>query len=209
VFLLSCLRLLGIILLLTIIFYYPSANYISSIRISVEIYYGFVVLNIFHNLFSEGYLLFYKKEFNAKLKRKKEKARNTKNYLLKLVRNLFFTKYIYIIYSVLKYVITTFYKKLILYINYSKKIFVKINLGYDDLKELDILRLIALNMKKKFKESSTSFRKNIIWKVIKNIKNVINIEYPLFYQNGNRLRLANGSLQEKSNETIRIYKRLS
>lgn len=51
------------------------------------------------------------------------------------------------------------------YINYSRKIFIKINLGYDDLKELDILRLVARNIMTKYINLHKSYRKNLIWRI--------------------------------------------
>ncbi|MCD4698811.1 MAG: ATP-binding protein [Bacteroidales bacterium] len=50
------------------------------------------------------------------------------------------------------------------YFNYSSNIFIKINLGYDDLKEIDILRLIARNIKTKYNALNKSFRKNFFWR---------------------------------------------
>jgi hypothetical protein len=41
------------------------------------------------------------------------------------------------------------------FINYSKRIYIKINLGYDELKEIDILRLISRNIEKEYR----NFRK--------------------------------------------------
>lgn len=43
-------------------------------------------------------------------------------------------------------------KKIKNYFNYSRRIYIKINLGYDELKEIDILRLISRNIEKKYKD---------------------------------------------------------
>ncbi len=49
------------------------------------------------------------------------------------------------------------------YFKLSKNIYIKINLGHDDLKEIDILQLIAININNRYKELKDSFRKNASW----------------------------------------------
>lgn len=49
------------------------------------------------------------------------------------------------------------------YFRYSRNIIIKINLGHDVLKEIDILRIIARNVKNKYESYRYSVRNRIIW----------------------------------------------
>ncbi|MBI9033929.1 MAG: ATP-binding protein [Bacteroidales bacterium] len=53
-------------------------------------------------------------------------------------------------------------KKIHDYFNYSKQIYIRINLGHDELKEIDILRLIARNIKTHYESYRMSFGKNFL-----------------------------------------------
>jgi hypothetical protein len=55
---------------------------------------------------------------------------------------------------------------LIKYFNYSKRIYIKINLGYENLKEIDILRLVARNIQKNYESHKKRGFFGFIFKVI-------------------------------------------
>lgn len=52
-------------------------------------------------------------------------------------------------------------------INYSKRIYIKINLGYDDLKDIDILRLISRNIEKEYRDFGRFPRKTVVFNAFK------------------------------------------
>lgn len=60
-----------------------------------------------------------------------------------------------------------FWKRFKDYIRYSNRVFIKINLSQDDIREIDILRLIAKNVYLKYKEFNTSWRTDLHWKVVR------------------------------------------
>lgn len=51
------------------------------------------------------------------------------------------------------------------YFNYARNLFIKINVGYDDLKETDILRLFARTISNEYANYIKTFRKSFIWKI--------------------------------------------
>ena len=53
------------------------------------------------------------------------------------------------------------------YLRYSNRVFIKINLSQDDIKEIDILRLIAKNVYLKYREFNNSWRTDLHWKVVR------------------------------------------
>ncbi|NOQ26560.1 MAG: hypothetical protein GQ564_14470 [Bacteroidales bacterium] len=59
--------------------------------------------------------------------------------------------------------IITFFEDLY---NYRKRIYIKINLGHDDLKEIDFLRLISRNISKRYNENRKLLLTNIFWKIL-------------------------------------------
>lgn len=58
-------------------------------------------------------------------------------------------------------------KKIKNYINYSRRVYIKINLGYDDLKEIDILRLISRNIEKEYKKFKKLTLRNFFTRLFK------------------------------------------
>jgi len=61
----------------------------------------------------------------------------------------------------------TICKKFKNFFNYSRRMYIKMNLGYEDLKEIDILRLISRNLERRYREFIKINRKNFIYKVLK------------------------------------------
>ena len=50
--------------------------------------------------------------------------------------------------------------------NFNNHIYIRINFGYDDLRETDILRLVARNLRNQYSDYLNNIKKNIIWKVV-------------------------------------------
>lgn len=53
------------------------------------------------------------------------------------------------------------------HMRYSSRVFIKINLSQDDIREIDILRLIAKNVHLKYRQFNRSWRTDFHWKVVR------------------------------------------
>ena len=92
---------------------------------------------------------------------------------LKQVRDMSFNK------IVKEFVKLLFYDTIKNYIVFSSRIFIRLNFGYDDLKEIDVLKLITRSITKQFKSWQSALLKNFGWFLIKFV--IIYIVINVFY----------------------------
>ena len=74
------------------------------------------------------------------------------------------------------------YERIRNYFNYSMRVYIKINLGYDDLKDIDILRLIARNVEKEYRNFSRAHLKTLLYGFFKFIFIFILVGVVYFYE---------------------------
>ena len=125
-------------ILIIIAYYKKNYFYIDSI------YYGFI---IFYILLITNFIV----QIYQNLKERKDKKNNKLKDMgtTSLINNI----------MELFYYLRSEIKR---YLNYSRKLYIKINFSYDDLKEIDILRLIARSVKNEYAHNFRPWRKLLI-----------------------------------------------